>query len=109
MEVLRGDGKLLENIDLDPPNKYQEVLQNIAIILDTVAGSVPMVRGMGADGQFRGRPLNVIENEIVAHVYDQIERYEPRAIIAQVTVEAEHITGRLIPTVEIEGVREDGY
>ena len=67
MEVLRGDGKLLENIDLDPPNKHQEVL------------------------------------------YDQIERYEPRAIIAHVTVEADHATGQLIPTVEIEGVREDGY
>ena len=109
MEVLRGDGKLLENIDLDPPNKHQEVLRNIAIILDTVAGSVPMVRGLGADGPFRGRPLNVIENEIVAHVYDQIERYEPRAIIAHVTVEEDHATGQLIPTVEIEGVREDGY
>ena len=93
MEVLRGDGKLLENIDLDPPNKHQEVLRNIAIILDTVAGSVPMVRGLGADGPFRGRPLNVIENEIVAHV----------------SVEADHTTGQLIPTVEIEGVREDGY
>lgn len=109
MEVLRGDGKLLENIDLDPPNKHQEVLRNIAIILDTVAESVPMVRGLGADGQFHGRPLNVIENEIVAHVYDQIERYEPRARIAHVTVEAEQRTGRLIPIVEIEGVREDGY
>lgn len=109
MEVLRGDGKLLENIDLDPPNTYQAVLQNIAIILDTVAGSAPMVRGMGVDGPFHGRPLNVIENEIVAHVYDQIERYEPRAIIAHVTVEADHATGQLIPTVEIEGVREDGY
>lgn len=108
MEVLRGDGKLLENIDLDPPNEYQEILQNLAIILDTVAGSVPMARGLGADGKFRGRPLNVIENEIVANVYDQIERYEPRAIIAHVTVEEDHITGQLVPTVEIEGVREDG-
>lgn len=108
MEVLRGDGKLLENIDLDPPNRHQEVLQNIAIILDTVAESIPMVRGLGADGKFYGRPLNVVENEIVANVHDQIERYEPRAIIAHVTVEADHLVGRLIPTVEIEGVREDG-
>ena len=74
-----------------------------------MAGSVPMVRGLGAGGQFLGRPLNVVENEIVARVYDQIERYEPRAIIAHVTVEAEHTTGRLIPVVEIEGVREDSY
>lgn len=109
MEVLRGDGKLLKNIELDPPNRHQEVLQNIAIILDTVAGSAPMVRGLGAGGPFYGRPLNVSENEIVAHVYDQIERYEPRAIIAHVTVETDHTTGLLIPTIEIEGVREDEY
>lgn len=106
MELLRGGRELLKDIDLDPPNVYQEVLQNIAIILDTVAGSVPMVRGLGADGRFHGRPLNVIENEIVANTYDQIERYEPRAIIAHISVETDHMTGELIPTIELEGVRE---
>lgn len=108
MDLLRGGKEPLKDIDLDPPNVYQEVLRNIAIILDTMAGSVPLVRDLGADGGFYGRPLNVIENEIVANIYDQIERFEPRAIIADVMVEMDHMTGKLIPVIEIEGVREDG-
>ena len=39
LEVIKGDGKLLENIDLAPANVHQEVLQNVAIILDTVQQS----------------------------------------------------------------------
>ena len=50
----------------------------------------------------------MIENEMVANVYDQIEKYEPRAIISSVSIETNHITGQLIPIVELEGVKEDG-
>lgn len=105
---MRGNGDMLKNIDLDPPNVYQEVLQNIAIILDSIQGSIPLLRNLGMSGQYYGRPLNVIENEIVANVYDQIEQYEPRAVLAGVSVEVNHLTGELIPVVELEGVKEDG-
>lgn len=108
MDVIRGDGQLLADINLDPPNMHQAVLQNIAIILDSIQGSAPMLRGLGISSEYYGRPLNVIENEIVANVYDQIEKYEPRAIIASVSIETNHITGQLIPIVELEGVKEDG-
>ena len=30
MDIIRGDGTLLKNIDLAPKNVYQEVLQNVA-------------------------------------------------------------------------------
>ena len=69
MDVIRGDGQLLADINLDPPNMHQAVLQNIAIILESVCGSVPMLRGLGMSGVYYGRPLKVIENEIVANVY----------------------------------------
>lgn len=108
MDVIRGDGQLLADINLDPPNMHQAVLQNIAIILDSIQGSAPMLRGLGISSEYYGRPLNVIENEMVANVYDQIEKYEPRAIIASVSIETNHITGQLIPIVELEGVKEDG-
>ena len=29
MDIIRGDGTLLKNIDLSPKNEYQEVLQNV--------------------------------------------------------------------------------
>ena len=57
LEVIKGDGKLLENIDLAPANVHQEVLQNVAIILDTVQQSCPMLRELGIPGAFYGRPI----------------------------------------------------
>lgn len=108
MEILRGDGSLLKDIDLDPPNVHQEVLQNGAIILDSIRKSIPFLRGLGMSGQYIHRPINVVENEIVGEVYDQFEQYEPRAIIAGVRLEADYLTGKLIPIVELEGVKEDG-
>lgn len=107
MEILRGDGELLKNIDLDPANTHQEVLQNAAIILDSIRGSIPMVRGLGINGRFKDRRMNVIENEIVADIYDQFDKYEPRAIISEVRLEIDHFSGRMVPVIVLEGVKED--
>ena len=58
MEIIKGDGKLLENIDLCPANVYQEVIQNIAVILDTVMQSAVMMRSLGLPGKLLGRCLS---------------------------------------------------
>lgn len=104
MEVIKGDGKLLEEIDLAPANEHQEVIQNIAIILDTIQNTCPMIRDLGLPGELYGRPLNVIENILVGYIYDQIEEFEPRALISQVTFEQEALTGRIVPLVYIQEV-----
>lgn len=106
MEIIRGDGTLLKRIDLAPENAYQEVLQNVAIILDAVRKSCPMLRGLGISGELMGRPLPVVENIMVGEIYDQIEENEPRAIIREVTFERDDLKGLLIPIVKLEGVRE---
>lgn len=108
MEIIRGDGTLLTDIDLAPPNVYQEVVQNIAVILDTVQKSSPLLRGLGIPGDLYGRPLPVVENLLVGQIYDQIEENEPRAIIREVTFETDSLKGTLIPIVTLEGVKEDG-
>lgn len=107
MDVIRGDGKLLENIDLAPANAHQEVIQNIAVILDLVQKSCPMFRDGGLPGELYGRPLNVVENILVGEIYDQIEEFEPRAILAGITFEEDNLTGRMIPIIELEGVTEE--
>lgn len=108
MEIIRGDGTLLTDIDLAPPNVYQEVVQNIAVILDTVQKSSPLLRGLGIPGDLYGRPLPVVENLLVGQIYDQIEENEPRAIISEVTFETDSLKGTLIPIITLEGVKEDG-
>lgn len=108
MDIVRGDGKLLEKIDLAPANVHQEVLQNVAIIIDTWENSCHMLRALGIPAQLIGRPLPVVKNIMVWQLYDQIEQYEPRAILGGITFEENAFTGKLIPIIEIQGVQEDG-
>ena len=106
MDVIRGDGTLLKKIDLRPANAHQEVLQNVAVLLDLIMKSCPMFREAGLPGDLIGRPMNVAETIMIGYVYDQIEEYEPRAVISSVRFEADAFTGKLIPIIEIEGVED---
>lgn len=108
MEIIKGDGKILERVDLAPANVHQEVLQNVAIILDTIRKSCPLLRRLGIPGDLFGRPLPVVENTLVGEIYDQIEMFEPRAIISEVNFERDELHGLLIPVVTLEGVKESG-
>ncbi|MCI9418373.1 MAG: hypothetical protein HFI82_13505 [Eubacterium sp.] len=105
MDIIRGDGELLKNIDLAPKNAYQEVLQNVAIIIDTWENTCPMMRALGMPAQLIGRPMPVVKNILVGQLYDQIEEHEPRAILGDITFEENALTGKLIPIIEIEGVQ----
>ncbi len=107
MDIIRGDGTLLKNIDLSPKNEYQEVLQNVAIIIDTWENTCPLLRALGLPGQLIGRPLPVVKNIMVGQLHDQIEEYEPRAILGDITFEENAFTGKLIPIIEIEGVQTE--
>lgn len=106
MDVIRGDGTLLHDIDLAPKNVHQEVIQNIVVILDLIQKSCPMFRDGGLPGELMGRPLPVVENILIGSIYDQIEEYEPRAILAAVTFEQNALTGAMIPIIELEGVKD---
>ncbi|MBQ0067564.1 MAG: hypothetical protein KBS60_05240 [Phascolarctobacterium sp.] len=107
MDVIRGDGSLLKEIDLAPANEHQEVLQNVAVILDTVQNSCPMFRDLGLPGGSLHRPQNVVENMLVGYIYDQIEEYEPRAVVADIQFEHDAATGRTIPLVYLQEVETD--
>ena len=107
MDVIRGDGSLLTEIDLAPANDHQAVIQNIAVILDTVQGSCPMFRDFGLPGSLYGRPQPVVENILVGYLYDQIEEFEPRAQFADITFEHDAATGRTIRIIYLEEVETD--
>lgn len=55
MDVIRGDGQLLADINLDPPNMHQAVLQNIAIILDSIQGSARAAMDWVISSEYYGR------------------------------------------------------
>lgn len=107
MDVIRGDGSLLKEIDLAPENEHQAVIQNVAVILDTVQESCPMFRDFGLPNSLYGRPQPVVENIMTGYLYDQIEQFEPRAIVSDIRFENNAMTGCTIPIIYLKGVKED--
>lgn len=79
------------------------VLQNIAIILSTPKGSVPLYRDFGLDMTFIDKPIPVAKVLIIAEVTQAIQRWEPRATVKNVyPLEDISHPGTLIPTVEVD-------
>ena len=111
MEKIRitSDGSILEDINLSPQTLEEEVVQNIAVILASVRGTIPYMRGFGRNRETEGRPMPVVKNMIVSDVFQQISDYEPRAILGEIRVEENEESDELndiLITVVLEGVTE---
>ena len=93
----------LASISLNQSDTVKSVLQNIAIILSTRQGSVPMYREFGLPMQFIDKPMPVARTMMIAEVQEAIDRFEPRARVTSITLAYdESAPGRLVPTVEVE-------
>lgn len=78
------------------------VLQNLALLYATKQGTVPQYREYGLPMKFIDKPLPVAQTMAVAEITEATERFEPRAKIVSISFEADNVTGRMIPIVEVE-------
>ena len=93
----------LSCIRLNERDTVASVLQNIALILATRQGSVPLYREFGLPMRFLDKPIHIAKPMIVSEVKEAIEDFEPRAEFIGVTFQDDAGTpGRLIPIVEVE-------
>lgn len=93
----------LKNIHFNEENTVNAVLQNIALILATPMGTVPLYRDFGLDWSFLDKPAPVAKVLMVAPVREAIERWEPRATVLDVSfTEDSAQPGMLIPIVEVD-------
>lgn len=93
----------LKHIQLKPKSMVEEIKQNVAVILATPKGSVPMYRDFGLDMSFLDKPMNVAKNMAVIPVREAIEGWEPRAVYKDMTLAADPSNpGKLTFTVQIE-------
>lgn len=93
----------LKNIQWSEKDTVNAVLQNIAVILSTPKGSVPLYRDFGLDMSILDRPAPVAEVLIVAEVTQAIHRWEPRAVVRNVYPRLDpSIPGKMTPLVEVE-------
>ena len=89
-------------IKFNVTDPVESVLRNIAVILSTPKGSVPMYRDFGISVDILDRPIPVAKAMMTADIKEAIERCEPRATFISVDFMEDELNGRLIPMVEVE-------
>lgn len=93
--------KKIKYLNPMPLNTAEEVIQNVRMILNTIAGSCPMYREFGLSPLYLDKPEPIAKNLIVAEIYDKVELYEPRAEVEGVTFEESDLPGMILPVVEV--------
>ena len=91
----------ISHITLNETDTVTSVLQNVAMILKTRQGTVPLYRDFGLPQKFLDKPQNVAEPMLIAEVKEAIEDFEPRATFIGVEFER-NMDGTLKPVVEVE-------
>jgi len=92
----------LQNINLAPETREEEIMQNVAVIISTPKFSVPLDRGLGMAQRFVDKPIQVAQSILISEVLDAVERDEPRVEVLNVTFEMGGTPGALIPVVEVD-------
>lgn len=93
----------LSNIRLNETDEVKEILRNVAVILATPKGSVPLYREFGLDTRFLDKPINTAKNAAVIPVREAIEQWEPRAVYKDMSLFPDpENPGKLSFTVQIE-------
>lgn len=93
----------LGRVRFNETDTVNSVLQNIAVILATRKGSVPLYREFGLDNSFLDKPMPVAKMLMIAPVREAVETWEPRATVLNVSFKEDLSNpGALIPTVEVE-------
>ena len=77
------------------PEGVEEILQNVATIISSRTGTMPMSRDIGLSWDWLGMPLSRAQPQIVADVANAIAELEPRATLEDVEAETDDWTGEI--------------
>lgn len=98
----------MKTIRLNEQDTVASVLHNVALILATPKGTIPMYRDFGLDREFLDMPTPEAEVRMIAPIREAIEQWEPRATVKDISFSrSADGSGRLIAHVEIE-INEQG-
>lgn len=91
----------LEKVQLtNKLTRTQEILQNVALILCTPKGSLPLDREFGTDQSYVDKPPGVARTMLVAEVKEAME-LEPRVELVDLSFDHSE-SGKLTPMVEVK-------
>jgi uncharacterized protein len=79
----------------------EEVLQNVAFIMSTTLMSCPLDRAFGIDQSIIDSPIHIAQTRYTASLVEAITKFEPRAVVIDVTYTGEPLKGKLTPKVKV--------
>lgn len=82
------------------PTPAEEVVQNVATLLATAPGTVPLSRALGTPQDVIDLPQSAAGARLQADVIRAVSTYEPRVAIKSVTLSAS-ADGRLVATATL--------
>ena len=71
-------------VNFAPQTLKEELDQNIACIIETVAGTVPLDRSFGLDIADVDLPTNILQSQMTNKIISAIQDYEPRVKVDSV-------------------------
>lgn len=83
--TLRSDEKF--EITLCENDTVKSVLQNLAVLLATRKGTIPMYREFGLNMGYIDKPIDVATALMTSEIAEAIEDYEPRATLLNLEIE----------------------
>jgi len=101
--------RLLEILGIDtrtinwfPTTTEEEIMQNVAVLLTTIKGSVVLDRELGIDASFIDTPIPRGMFSLAMDILRTIEQYEPRVVVEEIEFVPNNesaLDGRLYPRV----------
>ncbi|MCL2210774.1 MAG: hypothetical protein FWB95_02510 [Treponema sp.] len=80
----------------------QEVMQNVRTIITTPKGTLPLDRNFGISFNFVDSPIHKAQAMAEQEIFMQLRKYEPRAILKQITWRADPLSGSFKPNVTVQ-------
>lgn len=90
-------------LKLGVTERVESVIQNVAIILRTRAGTCPMYRQFGLPRNYEGKPTAVARPILYAEIREAVEEFEPRCEVVNIRFEEDaDEPGIIHPIVEVQ-------
>ena len=89
------------SLQFNQSDTNKSILQDIALLLRTKRGTVPLARDFGLEMKFLDKPIDIAETIAYTEVTEAVEEYEPRASVTDVFFSA-GVNGTMILNVEVE-------
>jgi hypothetical protein len=97
----------LSTVKLNEEEHTAAVLQEIAVLLSTRQGSIPLYRNYGLPMRFLDMPVNVAEPVMIAEVTEAMQEFVSAAeLLRVVSIYDKNNPARMMPSVEVRILHE---